>query len=284
MEIKTYEDASEIPEEYLSGLVDAQIECWWQRPFDEHMICKNPKCWAMHSIEEVYWSLEGYRDRVNDVLTFECTECNSWVEQFYKKDEYLEVMREYFKWEVSVLLLFENDEVEGFWIISKTNITKLIETEFNTRPWSYDKEELKSKLSEIAFWQNNLNEKELVCLHHVFVSSLVRKWNMFFELLSELLNINKSYSSLPIIWETLYASRFYPITRTMWFQDYILDSYWYVIQTMWEYSELLDFFKDHTSFSDKNLLRTLLKYKRDSLKQIWLNSKCIDRKFYTLED
>lgn len=227
MEIKNYVKSSDIPQKYLKSLVKSEIECWWSAPFDEFMICNDHNCWTIYSIEDVYWSIENYRNRKED-KEFRC-ECGCETEQFYKPEEFIKSVKDYIKWEVSSVLILIEEDVEGFGVISNTTLWELINMEFATRPSSYDKNILLNELSKKIFWLENAEEKEVVILHQIFISEFIRWRGNWKKLLNNLLTINPN-KNLPFILETRYDSQFYSISRSMWFENIINDKFWYVVQ------------------------------------------------------
>ncbi len=281
MEIVTYKKASEIEEKYLSSLVDAEIECWGSRPFDEYKICSNPECRAIYSIEDIYETIDDYRNRVDEKLSldFKCSICELDTELIYEKTEFLEVLKEYIKWEVSwVLLIDDNEKVEWFGVLSKTSLSWAINYEFATRPGSYDKEDLLKLLSKELFWTKDAGNEQIALLHQIYVSKNLRKWNISFEMLNKLISLNLEYWNIPVIWETRFEGDFYPISRTMGFNDIESDKYWYVVQFLESYSLLAWFLFKNDSFTSKDIFINILKHKREIKKN--LKSNLVKQKFY----
>jgi hypothetical protein len=99
MKVETYKRGIDIPEKYLPSLVDSEIECWGARPFDEYKICKNPQCKAIFAIEDIYETIENYRKRINEEKSenFKCTCCSYETKNFYEKNDFLEIVKEYVK-------------------------------------------------------------------------------------------------------------------------------------------------------------------------------------------
>lgn len=240
MEIKSYKQASDIPDSILSSLVDSEIECWGLEPFSEYKICSD--CKAVFSIEEVHWSLEDFRNKTKSWDDFECLECNWKTHYIYEPSYFLEEAREYVKWDVSsILLLTPDQKVEGFWILSKTNMSWLMEREFATRPSSYKKEDLLESLLDNFSWVDDLLNQDFICLHQIYISPYFRRVFKVFDMLKHMFSLRKEDSDLPIIMETRYDSKFFPITKKMWFDDIIDDKYWYVIQYLSKYMNLVNF-------------------------------------------
>lgn len=252
MRLESYKEAKNVPEKYLSSLVDAEIECWWSKPFSEYRICQNDKCWATYSIEDVYWSVEEYQDKFrksNLIDKFDCLECKTETWYVYEKEKFLELMKEYIKMQVSaVLALSEKHEIKWFWVLSKTNIESLLNIEINTRPWSYNMNEILDFFSKKFFSENNISDKELLCLLHIYISPSNRGKNICFELLKKLFLLKKDNKDIPIVMETRYDSKLYPISRLMWFEDMLNDKYWYVLQYLSKFSLLIDFFNNNNNF------------------------------------
>lgn len=220
MEIKTYKKASEIEEKYLSSLVDSEIECWWSRPFDEYKICSNSECRALYSIEDIYENIKNYRNRLDDILSHnhKCEICDYETEFVYEKEKFLEMIKEYVKWEVSLVLLIDNEKVEWFWVLSKDSLENIMNFEFATRPNSYDTKYIYEKLD------SNL---EFNLIHQIFISEKYR-WFWYFKLLfNQLLNFCNLNS--PIILETMYNSKFYSIIKSLDWINILSDRYWYVV-------------------------------------------------------
>lgn len=283
MKILSYKKASDIEEKYLSSLVDSEIECWWQKPFDEYKICKNPECKAVYSIEDIYENLRNYRNRVDNTISenFRCLDCDSKTEFIYEKNEFVEIIKEYIKWEVSrVLLIDELEKVEGFWVLSKDSLENIIYKIFDSRPWSWDKEKAILEVSKKIFWNNNSRNEEFICSHQIYISPFAREWNIAVDLLRELFSLNESFRWLPIIGETRYDSKFYPITRIMWYQDILNDKYGTVLQASSSYDFVLNLFKSIQSFYDKTIFKEILNYKRESSIILKENINFSKQKFY----
>jgi GNAT superfamily N-acetyltransferase len=236
MEIQVFKEASKIPEKFLPSLVDAEIECWWSEPFKEFLKCSDPKCWKLHSIQDIYWSLKVYRERKQD-KTHIC-ECSYECEEVYPKEDFLETAREYVKWKVSAVLLINNELlVRGFWIISANTLWNLLDFELATRPNSYNKKELLRELSRVIFNKDEASNEDITILHQIFVWEELR-WTWYGRLiLEELIKLSKE-NWLHLITETRFDSNFYPITRSLWSENVTNDKYWYIIQFL-EHQKLL---------------------------------------------
>lgn len=278
MEIKSYPDASLILEKDLKSYVKSSIECWWSDPFAELMMCIDEKCWSIYSIQDVYWSVEDYRNRKED-KEFKC-ECGCDTELMYKPEEFIELVKEYVKGEVSVVLLMVDDEVEGFWVLSKWKLRDVMYSSLNWRPDSWNIEESISALSEKLFWIVDWWNKEVVCSHQIYVSPKFREGNITLDILKKLFSINPSFEWLPIVWETRFNSKFYPITRAKWYKDLVHDKYGSVLQYAENFSEINNFYQNVSSFSDKWLFSEIIKYKRESKKILANNPDFLKRKKY----
>ena len=283
MEIKTYEKASNIEEKYLSSLVDGEIECWWSRPFDEYKICSNRECRALYSIEDIYENIKNYRNRLDDILSqnHKCEICDSETEFIYEKNNFLKQIKEYVKWEVSrVLLIDDFDNVEWFWVLSKDSLENIIYKIFDSRVWSWDKEKIIWLISNRIFWNDDSRNEKFICSHQIYISPFAREWNIAIDLLRTLFSLNKSFKWYPIIWETRFDSKFYPITQIMWYQDLTYDKYWTVLQVSNDYDLVLNLFNSIDSFSDKKVLKPIINYKKKSASILKENSNFLKRKFY----
>ena len=280
MQIKAFKYAQDIPESYLPSLIDAQIECWGAAPFDEYKICTNPDCWAIYSIQDVHESIDKYKKADWDV--FCCTECEQHAptQLMYTKEQFLETVREYISQEVSAVLLLNNEkQVEWFWVTTRTTVGDLVEQEFSTRPMSYAKDELIKNISWKLFASRDASKEEIILFHQVYVSELIRKWNISMEILRKLFSLNKEHAHIPVIWETRYDSRFYPISRSIWFKDIQSDAHGYVVQWIWTYQQILDYFF-HERNNNKESVATLRKYRKHALWVLNEQSKLTSRKFY----
>lgn len=245
MELRSYERTKKMPEKYLSSLIDAQIECWWSKPFDEYMICTDNDCRALHSIEEIHGSIANFRQKLEKNINCNCAECWSELETYYKKNKFFEEAKKYFKWEVHTVLLLEDEKVEGFAITSRTNIDSLVEVELNTRVWSYDKEYISKKLNKIS------KTEYINCLHHIFVSKVNRnKW--YSNLLhNEMFNFLWEKSNCTVL-ETRYDSTWYLFAKAMWFIEISKDKHWYILMFL----ENRNFFKQDY----KNIIKKIQNY------------------------
>ncbi len=284
MKIETYKKASDIPKKYLPSLVDSEIECWGSRPFNEYKICSNSECGAIYAIEDIYETIDNYRNRTDNekANNFECSCCNTKTEFIYEKQNFLEILKEYIKWEVSrVLLLDDNENVEWFGVLSKDTLKNIIYQIFDSRPWSWDREKAILEISKKIFWNDNSREEEFICSHQIYISPFAREWNIAVDILIELFSLNESFRWFPIIGETRYDSKFYPVTRIMGYQDILDDKYWVVLQASNSYNFVLDFFNSIKSFSDKSIFKDILRYKKESLKILKENSNFTTQKFYT---
>jgi len=279
MQIKKYKDASKIPEKYLKSLISSEIECWGAEPFDEYKICVSESCKRIHSIEEVHGDIENFRKNKESWDDFLCRECNSKTENIYDKNNFWEVIKEYIKWQVSaVLLLSEEDRVEWFWIISKTNLESLMDNEFNTRPNSYPKEETIKKLSKTIFWREDATLEDVICFHQIYVSPEFRDANISLKLLRELFFINPEYKKIPVVGETRYDINFYTILRVMWSENICNDKYWYVLQYISRYKKMYEFLSENIWF--KKVISIMKKFRIDSKNILKENPSFLDAKFY----
>jgi len=151
MEIRSYENAQDMPEHLLPSLVDSQIECWGAKPFDEYKKCND--CHSLFSIEDIHGSVAQFREDNRSVAEdFECSECGGDTDFFYKPEEFIEVVKDYVKGEVSsVLLVTPEEKVEGFSSVSKATLSSFFDNELTTRPHSYNKEMTLRLLSKQLF-------------------------------------------------------------------------------------------------------------------------------------
>ena len=280
MQLQTYKNASNIEEKYLSDLAQRQAECWWSKPFEEYKICKNDNCRALFSIEEVLWNLMEIRNPQSSEVDFRCTECWDETEEIYEKEKFISLMKEYFLWEISAILITDDqDSVEWFWVISKTTIRWVMELEFNTRPGSYEIEETIKKLWKILYDDENAENEDVICFHQIYLSPLIRNSQLSYAALKELFEINRQdYSNIPTIWEAKYDNKFYPISRSIWFQDFIHDEYGYIMQHISHYSDVLDFLDSHSWYQD--FLWDMIKFKKEARSILKKYPGWSGRKFY----
>ena len=275
MKLESFREAKNMPEKYLPSLVDAEIECWWSRPFSEFRICKSDICKATYSIEDVYWSIKEYqkmREQWKNIEQFDCQECNSETWYVYEKGKFTEVIRDYIKWTVSsILLLWNNDIVRGFWIVTKKSIKDLLELELNTRPWSYNKEDLLTNLSLSIYWKNNAWDESVIYFNHLFIWEELRQEKYWWLLMQKLIKFVKYYNDIPTIIETKIHSNVYYFMKRMWLKDSFVDKYWYVVMYLCN---------DNCSYRDilKNLMNT--KNDKDNLRKLVEHSSHDDRLFY----
>lgn len=252
MEILEYKNAIDIPDSLIPSLARSEVECWWAEPFSEYKICDD--CKWLYSIEEVHGSVENFRNNSTCWDDYECVECWWETNYMYKTEEFIDMIREYIKWDVSaVLLVTPEEEVEGFWVLTKTNYLDVIMWEFNTRPWSYEKKLLKNLL--IKEFEGN-DSDEILCLHQIYIYEFLRwRKNLFGILNSMFKSIDLSTMS-PILLETRYDSKLYSIMQSLWAKDLINDKYWYVIQVIKDSKFFINYIRDSLFFnnSSKNSL------------------------------
>lgn len=240
MELITYKNASQVPEEFLPSLIDAQIECWWSKPFDEFKICNNNWCRAIYSIEDIYWSLEKYKSSEEQSLNFECLECWSETDFIYKKQEFLKIINEYFKDEVSLILVLNwKNLVEWFWLLKISSIESIVNLELSTRPNSYKKNYIAEKISSNLYWSNNFIQNKIICLHHIYTSPNIRNTWFWMLILKEMLKIMIE-KWLSWILETRFDSKWYLIAKAIWFEELCVDKYWYVLMYIKQIRERID--------------------------------------------
>jgi len=276
MKIIWYKKAINTEKKYFSSLIDKEIECWWSKPFNEFLICN--KCKKLYSIQDIYWNIQNYNNNFNKNHNINC-ECWWTTELIYQKNNFIKELEEYIKWEVSSVLLLKNETVKWFWFLSKTTITSLLENEFDTRPGSYDKNEVLSKLIKKT-WEKNINNKKIICMNHIYISEKYRKNNNAYKISENIFLNNTHYSWIPVILETRYDSNFYPIWQSMWFETIISDKYWYIIQYLSNYQKILDFFSTHESYSDRKEIKHMLKAKRYAINILKNNPSFSWDKFY----
>ncbi len=280
MQLKSYKDASKIEERYLPQLATRQAECWWAKPFDEYRICQNTSCKAIFSTQEVLWDVLKIRAPESSCIDFRCTECWDETKEVYQQEEFIELMKEYFLWEVSwLLVLDESDQVEGFWVISKTNISSLMRLELNTRPGSYEINETIKKISQTLYEDENCEDEEIICFHQIYISPIVRNSDLSYQAFKNLFEINKDeYKDIPLIWESKYDNKFYPILRSMGVENITHDKYGYILQTLSKYSHILDFLETHNGYQD--FLSGMIKYKKEARDILKKHPEFKKRKFY----
>ncbi len=270
MNIAVYEDASTLPEEYFPSLADAQIECWWSRPFDEYKICQDEKCRALYSIEDVFWSIENFNLKKDKNTDFKCEDCWQKTDFIYDKELFIENIREYIKWEVSVVLLLNNSKVEGFWVTIIKTLKELLDLELWNRPKSYKEHFLITS----DLWKK-LNEK-FSCINHIYVSKEYR-WKWYWKkLLFEIFNFLQMQQN-QIVTETRYDSDFYSICKSIWFEWEINDKYWYILMFLkknWYINQ------DNINSIFNDISTNFLKYKQKARSILNINSSFSHRKAY----
>jgi len=244
----------------MRQIFDLEVQVWWEKPFWEYKICDSTSCRRVFSIEDVH----GAVDAMNSASweDFCCTDCLSETSYMYASEDFYEVMKEYVQWNVSmILLIWDEDTVEWFWILSQWTIESISNYEFQTRPWGLSPENLVSSLSQAIFWVEDASEEDVVCFHQIFVSKQVRDAAISYKLMQELFFLTAEvYSDLPVVWETLLDWRFYPVSRSMWFDDAGVDKYWYVIQYIHKYSSILKFLWENDWF--KSFQSRLLHFRK----------------------
>ncbi len=260
LEYKRFIDAAQIPESYMQQLFNLEVQVWWQEPFWEYKICDNEECRRIFSIKQVHWL--SHEHDISRWDTFCCSECSSSTSYLYKSEEFYALMHEYVKNNVSmILLVWEGDVVEWFWILSQWTIGSVANFEFQTRPWWLLWEEIVENLSQRLFEKPDAGDEPIVCFHQIYLSEHVRDAAMSYKLLQELFFLVADvYQDLPVVWETLYNGRFYPVSRSLWFQDSVHDKYWYVIQYIEKYSDILRFLWENDGFQD--FQKDLVRYRR----------------------
>jgi len=276
MKIIWYKKASDIPEKYFSSLIDREIECWWLKPFSEFMICDI--CKRIYSIEDIYWNIENYNKNIKSDQNKIC-ECWWKTKLLYPKEKFIKLLQDYIKWEVSSVLLLEEDVVEWFWFLSKSTLSNLLENEFNTRPDSYDKEVILLKLSNLL-WSSDIENEKIICMNHIYLPKKHRKNNNAYKISENIFLNNKEHSWIPVLLETRYDSNFYPIWQSMWFKTITNDKYWYIIQYLSDYQKILDFFSSHKSYSDRKEIPWMIRAKRNALNKLKENPSFSWNKFY----
>jgi len=233
MRLLTYEQARDMPGNYLSSFVGAEIECWWSHPFDEFKKCDNPRCWALYSIEDVYWTVDEYRNRVKNVTlidNFKCDECWDNTSDMYWKQHFLEVFVDYFNNQVSaILLLNDEDIVRWFWIVSYRKISDLISLELSTRLWSYNKDELLYLLSKNIYWVSNAWNDNVIFFNHLYLWQELRNTKYWWLVMQRLFKFVKFYDNKPSLIETMKNSEVYNFMLNSWYKELISDNYWYAI-------------------------------------------------------
>lgn len=213
----------------------SQAQCWWKEPFWECMICTS--CNRIHSIEDLscMWFCE-------DSFTFSwshlpnCLHCKKdELEFMYFDDSFGNIMREYIKWHVClILLLTPQRDILWFWTMVKKQLKEILEYEMNTRPNSYDFDEVRNN---IWFW----SQDEILCLQQIYTDSRVRGSGMWIHILQEMFDFFSEFWDLPVLMETHYASPFYSLSEAMWFSDiWVSDRYWYTMKINTRFSSVLE--------------------------------------------
>jgi len=261
-----YPIADDIPEKYMRQLFEKEVEVWGVEPFWEYKLCDNLECRRVFSIEDVHGEISKMHEKIYSWDDFCCRECSSETSYMYKSEEFYDIMKQYVKWNVSaVLLIWDEDTLQGFWVLSQGTIESVAHWEFQTRWWSYNPNDVIQKLSENIFSCNDAKDEDIVCFHQIHVSGRVRDAAISYKLMQELFFLTgEIYNNLPVVWETRYDSRFYPVSRSMWFDDIFDDPHGYVIQSIWKYAEVLQFLSHNTWFSDFN--KEMLGFKRNAKK------------------
>ena len=268
MKTLSFPDARKMPKKYINSLVLPQIKCWWSEPHSEYKICNWKGCWKIFSIEKIHGKNEVSDIHDSQADNYCCNECGNNTSFIYEPEEFSKLICDYISSKVSIVLLTsEEDDIVWFWVKTKTTVTNVCEHEFATRPWSYDNEKLAYTLSSNIFDDPNATDEELVLFHHIYVAPEVRNVRNSFKLLSDLFKQNPEYSNLPVIWETRYDGNFYPISRSIWFQNIIDDKYWYVVQSIDSHNKVSSFLERHEE-GYRGFLKQMRKYKDEALKTI----------------
>lgn len=256
MEIKTF-NKDNFPFEYLDDLVDNQIKCWWEEPFWEFAKCSNSNCNKMFSIEDIYGDIKNYQDNFNELNNC-CDECNSKTNLLYSKEYFRDIIIDYVKWNVELILLLENDKIEWFWIYNKKTLSEVIDYEWNLRPNSFKKECIEKNMKHLGL----NNNQEVNLFQHIYISNDYRKGTLWYKLVNKFLDIEDK--TLPSFLETKFNGEFYPVWRKIWYTNVLNDKYWYVIQI-----KLPNKIKEKTSF-----------YKQEANNILEINNYFPESKFY----
>jgi hypothetical protein len=276
--IQGFPDSWEIPDNLLDSLIDAEIECWWSEPFWEFLICESQECWKLYSIEETLWDIEQLRNFDTSKLCFNCTACHSPTKYVYPKGELFNTYKQYFNDKVSSVLLFaeKKNVVEWFGIMSLTDIEGVVNLEFNTRPWSFDKDKLSTTLTQEISPETLSVQQEVVCFHQLYISPHIRQHDVFWDTVLRLFSL-KSHENTSVTLETRYDSKVYPLMRVLWFRDVFHDQYGYVVQVLEEYGKVIEFIEKLSEYDW--LVSSLIKYKRHANDMLAKNPHFQD-KFY----
>lgn len=275
-----YPKAEEIPEKYMRQLFEKEIEVWGVEPFWEYKICDNSLCRRVFSIEDIHWEISKIHETKNMWDDFYCLDCSNKTSYMYKSEEFYELMKEYVKWNVSVILLiWDKDTLQGFWVLSQGTIGSVAHWEFQTRWWSYNPKDVIDTLSEKIFSCSDAWDEDIICFHQIHVSDQVRNAAISYKLMQELFFLTgEIYNNLPVVWETRYDSRFYPVSRSIGFEDILDDPHGYVIQSISKYTQVLQFLSDNRWFSDFN--KEMLGFKRDAKKVLMEHQNYSGIKYY----
>ncbi len=276
-----FPDASKIPSKYREMLVYPQIHCWWSEPHGEYKICDDDSCRRIISIEEIHgvkWHEQIHNEHSRN---FSCPECQGSTSFFYEPNEFLSAIEEFISESVSSVLISSDslDEILAFAVMSRTNIESACKQEFATRPWSYDPEALASAFSRALFWEKGAEKKEVCVFHQMYVSPTIRNAAVSYKLLVDLFLQNPQMNWIPVINETKYNTNYYPIMRSIWFQDLLHDPYGYVTQYISSYQKVLDFLKRHPK-GYKSFVNDIRKYRQVSRDIVSQNPEFSAQHFY----
>lgn len=259
MQIESYKHWNTIPDDLFSSMVQTQIECWWQEPFWEYMICENTQCRKIVSIE--------LAEEIKDWSKISCPCCSGGMKKIYEYSEFYDILKEYFNWKVSAILLLNewesNKEILWFWSLSLTNIEGVVDLELATRPSSFHPATLKELLATHLF-PGGIEDDNIVCCHQIYIAERIRTIALFWEMQTALMQTNPEYSDMPVVLETRFDSRLYPILRSVWFEDLTYDQYWYVVQYFPRFWDLIAYVEEK-KYLDMPV-SSLRRYRKHALK------------------
>lgn len=272
-----YPDASQIPENFLRQIHWHQVEWWWAEPYDEYKICATPGCWRLYSIDDVRGSLQE-DDSEEDFTCWE-ENCEGETVFIYNTEAFYNNLIEYIQRNVSMVLLTNGDELKGFWMLSQWNIKSVAHIEFWGRPNGYTPELIVEKLSQDLFWVTDASEEQITHMFNVIIEPSTLRTHNAFALMQELFfAFAEDLYLYPVVKESHYADRMYPIARAMWFRNVVDNQYWYVIQTVDRYSEILNYFRLHPWFI--KMLWDIHHYREEAKSIIEKNNWFIWNKYY----
>lgn len=212
----------------IVSITDLERECFGYEGFGEYLVCSDPECRRLQSVDEVY-DVDDSTEKYVPLSELEikgpkipaCPCCEGETELLIPRAEMANYLKWYYQRAVfGALLLDSEGNVQGETLAY--HYTRLGDAfdDMNYRK-GYEADDYFAEMDELL--ARDARNAEVVVWNRIAISKLFRGFGNFNGLIKACLDQHPEYDDLPLIGDTKFGSNLWPLLRAIGFEDVLTD-------------------------------------------------------------